>query len=152
MVVENAGGVSPSFSFTVLSAAPAVFRTGTAGPQTGLPTVVLASDNSLVTLANPVHPKDWIVIYLTGLGTTSPQPNAGDASPFDPLAMVTQPVQVTLGRSALQLNYAGLSPGLVGVYQINAFVPFNIEEGIQVPLTITQGGQSTTILIRVVNP
>jgi uncharacterized protein (TIGR03437 family) len=66
--------------------------------------------------------------------------------------MVTQPVQVTLGRSALQLNYAGLSPGLVGVYQINAFVPFNIEEGIQVPLTITQGGQSTTILIRVVNP
>jgi len=40
----------------------------------------------------------------------------------------------------------------VGVYQVNVAVPGSAAEGLQLPLTITQGGQSTTVQVRVVNP
>ena len=48
--------------------------------------------------------------------------------------------------------YAGLAPGEVGVYQLNAAVPFWISGGLQLPLTISQGGQCTTVQVRVVTP
>jgi len=41
---------------------------------------------------------------------------------------------------------------MVGVYQINALVPFKgVPLGFDIPLTINQGGSSTTIPVRVVN-
>jgi uncharacterized protein (TIGR03437 family) len=51
----------------------------------------------------------------------------------------------------LPLLYAGLAPGLVGVDQINVSVPFNVPEGMAVPLVIAQGTVSTTIPERVVD-
>jgi uncharacterized protein (TIGR03437 family) len=40
----------------------------------------------------------------------------------------------------------------VGVYQINAKVPFkNIPSGFDIPLVILQGGASTTVAVRVIN-
>jgi uncharacterized protein (TIGR03437 family) len=41
-------------------------------------------------------------------------------------------------------------PGLVGVYQINARVPTWVPEGLEVPLVIRQGGDSTALMVRVV--
>ena len=40
MVLRTPGGVSDTLNFTVLPTAPSVFRTGTAGPETGIPTVI----------------------------------------------------------------------------------------------------------------
>jgi uncharacterized protein (TIGR03437 family) len=48
------------------------------------------------------------------------------------------------------VSYAGLAPGEVGVYQINAHVPFKPFEGDQVPLTITQSGVTASVAVRVV--
>jgi uncharacterized protein (TIGR03437 family) len=153
MVVQTSGGISSPFNFNIFSAAPTIFRTGTAGPMTGLPDVFRANDNySLVTLSNPIRPRDILVIYATGLGLTSPQPAAGDAAPFSPLAVATEVPVVTIGSVALNLLYAGLVPGEVGVYQINVEVPYWISGALQVPLTVTQGGQSTTLQVRVVTP
>jgi len=56
-----------------------------------------------------------------------------------------------LGGALLNLSYAGLVPGEVGVYQINASVPFKVPEGMNIPLVINQGGSSTTLEVRVVN-
>ena len=47
--------------------------------------------------------------------------------------------------------YAGLVPGEVGVYQINATAPPVVTEGVSIPLTIDQGGGArTTLNVRVV--
>jgi uncharacterized protein (TIGR03437 family) len=51
----------------------------------------------------------------------------------------------------LQVLYAGLAPGQVGVNQINVQVSPNTPEGFDIPLTISQGGFSTTIGLRVVD-
>jgi uncharacterized protein (TIGR03437 family) len=57
---------------------------------------------------------------------------------------------VTLGGVALTIGYAGLAPGEVGVYQINAGVPRSVAPGMSVPLTITQSGGATSMNVRVV--
>jgi len=103
-----------------------------------------------VTPTNPIHPKDTIVIYLTGLGATSPAVDAGLPAPSNPLASAVITPTVTLGGMPLTLLYAGLAPDTVGLYQINVTVPFGAPEGLSVPLTITQGGAVTTLSVRVV--
>jgi len=150
MVVRGPGGKSDPFSFTVQTGAPAVFRTGAAGPATGLATIYRTTNNKLTTIANPIHPEDVIVIFLTGLGATSPFVSAGEPAPFDPLAFALNEPSVTLGNVALPIQYAGMVPGEAGVYQINAHIPYWVPEGTDIPLTIQQGGHSTTILVRVV--
>ena len=100
---------------------------------------------------NPIRRNDGLVIMLTGLGITNPAIDAGIPAPADPpLTSLVQPT-VTLGGTALQITFAGLSAGQVGVYQINAKVPNIIPTGVEVPLTIDAGGASTTLSVRVVN-
>jgi uncharacterized protein (TIGR03437 family) len=127
-----------------------VFRTGAAGADKGLATVVRATNGELVTLSNPIHPEDWIAIYANGLGGTSPMVQAGYPGPSEPLARALIQPEVTLGEVGLPIGYAGLVPGQVGVYQINAYVPYWAPLGMEIPLRITQGGSSTTLSVRVV--
>jgi len=152
VVLRTPGGISDSLRITVLAAAPSVFRSGDAGPLTDIPTIVRASNGDLVTVSNPIHFNDHLTIYLTGLGRTSPEVATGAASPASPLASAILPVTVTLGGTPLSVEYAGLTPGSVGVYQINVAVPFKgIPTGFDVPLTISQGDASTAVPVRVVN-
>jgi uncharacterized protein (TIGR03437 family) len=150
LVLRTPGGVSDNFNFTVLPAAPSVFRSGVAGPLTGLPTVIRAVNGDFATPTNPIRPGDHIVIYATGLGPTDPETPAGVPAPSNPLPwVVIQPV-VTLGGVPLGIAYAGLAPGQIGVYQINAVVPGHVPQGLDIPLTIAQAGSSTTLDVRVV--
>ncbi len=89
MSIHTPGGVSNAFHFTVLSAAPAVFMSGSAGPVTGLATVIRAANNQIVTPTNPIRPGDTLVIYLTGMGLTTPAVTAGYAAPASPLAVAS---------------------------------------------------------------
>ena len=150
MRLNTPGGASDNFNLRVLSGAPAVFRSGTAGPDTGIATVIRGKNNQLVTLSNPIHTEDDLVIYLTGLGRTSPEIQPGAPAPYDPLARAINQPKVTLGGFDLPVFYAGLTPGQVGVYQINVLVPVNAPQGFEVPLTIRQGEQVTTLSVRVI--
>jgi len=151
LVLYTPGGISPSVDLTIQQNAPAVFRSGTAGPQTSIPTVYRNSDNKLVTPSNPIHPKDKLTIYATGLGAVTPQVTDGAAGPKSPLAVADAQPAATLGGTPLNIEYAGLAPGSVGVYAIVAVVPGKIPTGLSVPLVITQGTGSTTLQVRVVN-
>ncbi len=150
LVLHTPGGVSDSFHLQISATAPGVFRSGVAGPLTGVATVVRASNSMLVTPSNPIHRGDTVVIYLTGLGRTWPAVDTGSPAPFDPLAFAQVQPSVTLGGQVATVEYAGLTPGLVGVYQINVRVPDYAPTGLEVPLAIIQGGNSTTIPVRLV--
>jgi len=148
--VRTPSGASEPFPFTVLPGAPAIFRTASAGPLTGLPSVFRAVNNEPVTLTNPIHPRDVLSIFATGLGLTSPPVAPGSAAPADPLSQVLLTPQVTLGGVALPVLFAGLVPGFAGLYQINLAVPESVPKGMDVPLTIRQGSYATTLSVRVV--
>jgi uncharacterized protein (TIGR03437 family) len=150
MTLRTPGGISDNFNFSILSAAPAVFRSGTAGPQTSLATITRSDNGELITPTNPVHPGDTIVIWATGLGRTSPAIDSGMPAPSDPLPYAVIQPSVLLGGVALDVQYAGLVPGSVGLYQINATVPGSVPFGLSIPLVIAQGGSSTTLDVRVV--
>jgi uncharacterized protein (TIGR03437 family) len=57
-----------------------------------------------------------------------------------------------LGAATVSVTFAGLVPGQVGVYQIDAMLPDVVPIGTSVPLVIQQGTFSTTVQVRVVSP
>jgi uncharacterized protein (TIGR03437 family) len=150
MTLRTPGGISDNFNFSILPAAPSIFRSGAAGPDTGLATITRADNGQLVTPTNPVHPGDSIVIWATGLGRTSPAIDSGMPAPADPLPNAIIQPSIQLGGVALDIQYAGLVPGSVGLYQINVAVPKSVPTGLSVPLVIAQGGSSTSLDVRVV--
>lgn len=148
--LHTPGGASPTMNLTVQPNAPAVFHNGTAGPEKNLPMIVRNSNHQLVTLSNPIHPKDTIFIYATGFGAVAPPVSTGAPGPSKPLAVAEVQPTVALGGVGLTVEYAGLAPGLVGVDMIQAKVPGDVTAGLSEPLVIGQGGGQTTLQVRVV--
>jgi uncharacterized protein (TIGR03437 family) len=150
VIVYTPGGVSDNFYLVVPQTAPAVFLSATAGPEIDLPTVFRADTGLLVTPSDPIHRGDTIIIYLTGMGAVSPLVANGFPGPSNPLALALAPPTVEIGGTPLSVDYAGLAPGEVGVYQINATVPSDVPQGLSLPLTITQGGFTHSENVRVI--
>jgi uncharacterized protein (TIGR03437 family) len=93
-----------------------VFYTGTAGPNTNIPLLIRTTNNQLVTLSNPVHPGDHLLLYATGLGLVTPAVPVGDPAPSNPPAAAQVSPIVTIGGVPVPVLYAVLVPGDVGVY------------------------------------
>jgi uncharacterized protein (TIGR03437 family) len=148
LTIHTPDGVSNNLPLTVEPTAPSIFVANSGSETLGL--VVRNTNGQLVTPTNPIHPKDGITIYLTGMGETFPAIPAGAAAPSDPLSRVSQAPALTIAGMDLAVSYAGLAPGEVGVYQINATVPQSVLTGMSMPLTINQGGATTTLNVRVV--
>lgn len=153
LILRTPGGISNNFNLVVLPNAPSVFLSGAAGPETNIPTIVRNDNGQLVTDSNPIHrnANTALVIYLTGLGPTNPAVPDGMPAPTTPLATALTQPNVTLGGVQLPLLYFGLAPGLVGVNQINVEVPSSVPDGLQVPLVISQGSNSSSVSVRVVD-
>ena len=81
----------------------------------------------------PARAGDALVIYAIGLGQTEPAVQTGVASPADPLGRVAATTVAFGARgpfgSGADPIYAGLSPGFVGLYQINVLVPDGLQPG-----------------------
>jgi uncharacterized protein (TIGR03437 family) len=151
LILRTPGGVSDNFNLQVAPTAPSVFRAMVAGLDSPVPTIVNGRNGLLVTGSNPVKRGDSIVIYLTGMGKTNPPVDSGIAAPSNPLAKTISEPTVLLGGRELPVVYAGLTPGEVGVYQINANIPFDVPTGFSIPLVINQGGVLTNLEVRVIN-
>lgn len=150
LILRTPGGVSDNFNLSVRPTAPSIFRTLISGIDTPVATIVNGRNGLLATNSNPIKRNDKIVIYLTGLGKTNPPVDAGLSSPSDPLAKpLVEPI-VSIGGVEIPVTFAGLTPGEVGVYQINADILRWVPTGFNVPLKIDQGGSITTIDVRVI--
>ena len=85
------------------------------------------------------------------LTPATPAVEAGMPTPSDPLPSVLIAPVVTLGGVQLPVSFAGLTPGQVGVYQINVAINRRVPSGISIPLVVTQAGNSTSANVRVVD-
>ena len=121
--VATEGLTGGNVTVTLVPAAPALF------PQTGNGYLIATSaSNQLLTAANPAHAGDTVVIYVTGLGITSPNPVPGEIPTYagQMIAANLATLNVSLNGTAVDptlIKYAGLTPGSVGLYQINLYVP-----------------------------
>lgn len=78
------------------------------------------------TLADRTHPASAgqiLELYSFGLGVTNPLVPAAVASPFSPPASTAVPPRIRIGGVEAEVLFAGLVPGLAGVYQVNIRVP-----------------------------
>ena len=98
----------------------------------------------------PVKPGETLVFYGIGFGPVSPSgtPFAGQVAKGQ--TTLSTPVQFNFGDAAGEILYAGLTQGLVGLYQFNVTVPMDAPDG-DLPLKVTSGGAaiSQTLLITV---
>ncbi len=96
-------------------------------------------DYSLVGAASPARPDEWIALYLVGMGATAPAVPSGEAAPMTALSHVAVQPTVTIGGAPAEIAFAGLTPGAVGLYQINCKVPASAPDG-DLAIEISQNG------------
>lgn len=87
----------------------------------------------------PARAGETLIIYGTGFGAVNPftTPIAGQIA--SGLNSLSTPVQFQIGGVVARVDYAGLAPGFVGLYQFNVVVPQGVAGG-DVRLEVTQGG------------
>ena len=118
--------------------APAVFEYTEPSSGRSLP-AVLDSAYGLVGTSNPAKRNDVVQIFVNGLGPVDNQPASGDPSPSQPLARTRVVPEVSIGGQSAEVLFSGLTPGIVGLYQVNARIPAGAASGLQ-PLVITVNG------------
>jgi uncharacterized protein (TIGR03437 family) len=100
------------------------------------------SDGSLVSQMSPAMGGEYLVAYLAGLGNTTVPVASGTASPSSPLAQPTVTPILTINGTQYPIFFAGLTPGLVGLYQMNFQVPTGLAAG-NITIVVSQNGQSS---------
>jgi uncharacterized protein (TIGR03437 family) len=118
LAVNNGSALSGPFSLQVAPTAPALF----AGP------IVKVSDFSQISALNPAQAGDVILVYLTGLGQTTP-PLPSGAVVDETNTYNTVPVTITVGGKEAQVLTSVASPGLPGLYQVVLRLPSGTGSG-----------------------
>ncbi len=105
-------------------------------------------DGSLVLETSPAAPGEYIVFYVAGMGLANQTVPSGTASPSASLATALDTPTLTLnGAPVTNIPFAGLTPTLVGLYQVDFQLPANAPDGdLQLVLTQTSGLSSSTVL------
>ncbi len=92
--------------------------------------VMHADFTPLNTYSNFASPGENLVVYMTGLGSVSPSVATGQTAPPEPLSYTQFPLDCIWdprdrGGHAAVIQFSGLAPGTVGVYQVNLLAPTN---------------------------
>jgi len=99
-------------------------------------------DGTLVSQTSPARGGENLVAYLAGMGSTNVPVTSGAASPASPLAMPNDSPVLTINGNQSPIALAGMTPGLVGLYQMNFQVPAGLPAG-DLTVLVTQSGQSS---------
>jgi uncharacterized protein (TIGR03437 family) len=105
--------------------------------------VIVHQDGSVVTPSRPARGGEALVIFATGVGGLTNPPASGEASPADPLAASTVEPTVTVGGAPATVLFAGLTPGFVGLLQINVQLPASLPAGDELDLVARFGPDAT---------
>ena len=144
VVVHTNAGYSRPEVITTASATP--------GLLTNSDGTLIAQDGNfqLINAKNPAHAGQVVVLYLVGMGATTPVVPSGTPSPSSPLAKVSTQAQVSVDGNPAQVSFAGLTPNFVGLYQVNVQIPPGARSG-SLPVVVMQGTASSnsgTILVQ----
>jgi len=145
VVVSVGTANSNTVSVPVGTAAPGLFA-----QTSGAAIVQNFPDYSLNDPSNPASGGSTIIAYLTGSGPVSPAVADGAASPSAPVAAATAVATAKVGSATAAVSFTGLTPGFVGLVQMNIVVPTGLAPGVY-PLSITIDGQtanSATIAVK----
>lgn len=129
--------------------APGIFTTNARGSGQG---AIVDAQNRLADELNPAAPASVIVIYCTGLGAVTDPPQTGAAASLTTLSRTATEPTVTIGGIVAPVEFSGLSPGNVGLYQVNVRVPAGVTYGAAVPVVISMGSVNSNTATIAIGP
>ena len=133
------GGISNSIILRVADTSPAIFTQNAAGQG-----AILNQDGTINFPQTGAVPGSFVSLYATGEGQTSPQGVNGKILTSSVLPRPRLPVTVQVAGQQVEVLYAGGAPGLAaGIMQVNVRLPDTLPRGIQVPVVLTVGNQSS---------
>jgi uncharacterized protein (TIGR03437 family) len=144
VVVLSGGAASEAASITVQQAAPSILIYGTNRA------VVENQDYSVNSSANPAESGSYASVYLMGSGPVAPTLDDGTLAGASPLSKETLTTTVIVGGMPAQVLFAGMTPGLVGLVQVDFQVP-NLPPG-DYPIQVSIGTTQSNTAIMTVGP
>jgi len=149
VIVTTALGPSRPFSVTVNRTEPGMLAPASFNANSKQYVAALTPDGATFILpqgmlsgvaSHPARPGDVITLYGIGFGPVVPDESTGTITRA--AAVTALPVEVSIGGQNAFVNYAGLAPGSLGLYQFNIVVPV-VAPGAAVPVTIKVGQQTS---------
>jgi uncharacterized protein (TIGR03437 family) len=137
-----------SQSVALATYAPGIFTAASSGTGQG---EIYSLGYVLANSSAPASAGDFVVIYCTGLGPVTNQPATGAPGPSSPLASTSVATSVSIGGVPVtNVQFAGLAPGFVGLYQVNAQIPAGVAAGSAVPVVVSiNGAASNTVTMAI---
>lgn len=145
LVIQRGSTLSAPIPIVITPYQPAIFTQNQAG--TGQGSIEISGTSLLAAPASAnsrpaAHGTDYIAIYCTGLGPVIGQngeqpPADGAAASYPPLYNTVAPVTVSIGGVDASVVFAGLTPTLVGLYQVDAQVPAGAPTGDSIPVIVS---------------
>jgi trimeric autotransporter adhesin len=136
VIASRGTAISVPKSITLAPAAPGIFTLTAAGQG------AIVDGANVADATHPAKAGDVITIYCTGLGEVDHPVQSGSPASLTVLSNTLNKATATVGGAPAQVLFSGLTPGSVGLYQVNAVVP-SVAVGNQVPVTITVAGQTS---------
>ena len=133
MVVTYGGVASAAVSVPVVVSHPGVFVSGNRAIITNTLT------GALINASNPIPRNGYVTIWAAGPGVVSPAASTGGPAPSSPLSWATNP-QAWIGGNAVEVQFAGMTPGAAGLFQINLKIPATAPTGADVALKLSVNG------------
>jgi uncharacterized protein (TIGR03437 family) len=144
VLIQRGDSYSNPIAVDVAPAQPGIFIDSSAAPNQGIIIAVRGQGTSQAQFeakpGSPARAGDVVVIYCAGLGVVTPALPAGAAAGATLTAAVNS-VQVTIGDKSAPVAFAGLTPGFVGLYQVNTTIPAGVASGNSVPVALSVAGQ-----------
>ena len=139
MVVSLNGASSPPVAVAISAATPALFTLNSSGKGAA---VALNQDGTLNGPNNPEAAGRVIQLFATGLGAVLPAAVTGQgARSTAPLSTSINNPTVAIGVVPAIMEFSGLAPGFVGLWQVNVRVPAGAGTGASA-LLLRAGGQN----------
>jgi uncharacterized protein (TIGR03437 family) len=146
IVVMRGTTLSVPISVDIGPADPGIFTYPVAGDPPLQGAIVNVTNYAVAQPGTPVTVGNTLAIFCTGLGAVDQTVADGAGAPFSPPANTLLNPTVTIGGVPAPVIFSGLTPGAVGLYQINVTVPPGVSPGNQVPVIVTLGGQASPAL------
>ena len=154
LTVSNGGLTSNPVSVRITDFAPGIYTVSGKGSGQGAVLIsgtsgAVAAPAGAVGNSRPVKKGEYIEIYATGLGDVTLNPPTGGVTPPSPLAITRLPI-VMIGGVPARVVFSGLTPGAVGLFQVNVQVPADAPSGSAIPVTIAiNDSVSNTVTIAI---
>lgn len=140
VAVTNNGMLSNTQTVTMANTAPALFLWNSKYAVATRTDFSLAAPAGLFSGATtvPAKPGETIILWCTGLGTTTPALTPGSLTPSDQIYSALRTPLVTIGGVGANVIGAALAPGYAGLYQVSIQVPSSLGDGDQ-PIVLQSG-------------